>query len=119
MSHPTTRAERRNHRERVIRVRRFIYEHIWYNFRSSHTQLLREIKNPLIDINYLLEKVEDDEYLHDFYDWQVAWGKYSKWNLNCSCHRCRASKAYNREPRKIRQSLKNAGKDWWKDEGSE
>lgn len=97
MSHPSTRAERRHQRARVIARRRFVYLHIWYS-------RIQERTNPL-----------DRSYLDG---WEPRWGKYAKWNLGCGCKLCHEDKYFGPK-RKRREALKRAGSDWDLVEGDE
>ena len=93
MQHPTNRAERRHHRDRVIAARRFIYQHIWGQ--SSYQTNSRT--NPL-ECSFHIEQFSE-------------WGRYAKWNLNCGCRMCHYEK-YFKEKRKRREALKHLDADW-------
>ena len=58
--HPTNRAERRYHRERVIKSRRYVFLHIWN--RNNDYQFMKDVSNPLIDISYVIEKWKNSEF---------------------------------------------------------
>lgn len=88
MSHPTSRAERRHQRERMIARRKFIHQHIW---RSSIDQPWHEGK---------------PEYQKDW-DPFNEWGRYAKFNLNCGCKMCHSVKYY-KEAHKRREARKNS-----------
>ena len=117
-SHPTTRAERRHQRERVIAARRFIYQHIWHNVLHYEFDFMREIVNPCLDIYYLIEKYKSNYNLDEKYQGYVpfAWGRYAKWNLICDPHHCRlcgcARSEKKAENKKRRIALKHTDSDW-------
>jgi hypothetical protein len=72
MSHPTSRAERRHQRDRVIARRKFIAEHIWRNYNT-----------------------EPHEGSPGYGVWSpVEWGRYAKFNLNCGCTMCHGAKYF-------------------------
>jgi 5-methylcytosine-specific restriction endonuclease McrA len=105
MSHPTTRAERRYHRDRIITKRRFIYLHIWIQMHNY--QFMREVSNPLINIMLVFEKWKNSYKTYEY----PEWGRYNKWNLNCTCWRCHYNK-FDKSKAKRRHKLKTADSDW-------
>jgi hypothetical protein len=118
MHHPTNRAERRHHRDRVIAARRFVYEHIWNNYGYNcitYDEFIKDISNPLMDINYLIEEMRSNDKLLDFPKWIMQWGKYAKYNLACSCRNCRSGNRYKKENVKRRRDLKMSCKNWEKE----
>ena len=110
MKHPTNRAERRFARTLIINHRKFIINHIWTRLDSDQESFIRDIKNPLISFEYLLERLADEPKLSTFTDW-LDKENYVKWNLTCDCWRCTYYKR-NSYRRKRRVALKTAGKDW-------
>jgi hypothetical protein len=111
MSHPKTRAERRHQRERIIAARRFVYLHIWTQY-GDRFKFMREVINPLINIEYLFEKYRLMKIPFNHIDEYPDWGRYAKWNLNCSCRRCRGRKGWGRISAQRRRKLKTADSDW-------
>jgi len=88
MKHPRSRAERRFVRLGHITRRRYIAEHVWRSF-----------NNPPYEHTYL-HRLNDPRF-----KWTpFQWGRYSKWNMNCGCTMCHASK-YFKEKRKRRRAL--------------
>lgn len=72
MSHPTSRAERRHQRDRVIARRKFIAEHIWSHYNEK-----------------------PHEGSPGWGEWKpVEWGRYAKFNLNCGCTMCHSAKYF-------------------------
>ena len=117
-SHPTTRAERRHQRERVIAARKFVYQHIWSSAFNSQFDFMREIVNPCLDIYYLIEKYKSDHYLDEKNQVYApfTWGRYAKWNFTCDPKHCRLcdwtrsdKKVKNK---KLRIALKHIDSDW-------
>jgi len=111
MSHPKNRAERRNQRERVIAARRFVYLHIWYQWQDKY-QFMREVSNPLINIEYVYEKYRLTKIPFSGVQEYPDWGKYAKWNLACTCRHCRRQKKWSRQTAKNRHKLKTTDADW-------
>jgi hypothetical protein len=110
MNHPYNRAERRYNRARVIEARKFIKLHIFNQWETKYDLFIKQIINPLIDINYLIERLHTED-LSDFPDWIIEYGRYAKFNLNCGCKSCHYYKYY-KEKRKRRRSLKQIDLDW-------
>src|SRR5271170_1045730 len=91
MSHPTSRAERRHQRDRVIARRKFIAEHIW-----SHYNEVPHEGSP--------------GYQQEPGWWSpVEWGRYAKFNLNCGCTMCHGAKYFKcaHKRRKGRQTAES------------
>lgn len=90
--HPTTRAERRYQRERVIARRKFIHDHIWCRFGEQvHT-------DP--DVNLWS------------YPPFTEFGRYAKFNLGCGSPMCHMEK-YFKYKRKRRRALSVAESQAW------
>src|ERR1700690_210882 len=90
MRHPSTRAERRHHRARVIAKRCFVLQRI-----PASSWAIQQRSNPLVP-GYSSRPAEG--------------GRYAKWNLNCGSPMCHAEK-YFKPKRKRREALKTAGRD--------
>jgi hypothetical protein len=89
VSHPTSRAERRHQRERVIARRKFIATKIW-----SH---------------YNEEPHEGSPFYQQQMGWYTPteWGRYAKFNLNCGCTMCHSAK-YFASAHKRRKALRQS-----------
>ena len=74
MSHPTSRAERRHQRERIIARRRFVHQVIWRRGDEEWHEGKPEYQKGWTPFN--------------------EWGRYAKWNLNCGCSMCHGAKYY-------------------------
>lgn len=85
MSHPSSRAERRHHRDRVVARRRFVYEVVW---RANVSRFVPAYTHPL-DLKF------------------TEWGRYAKFNLGCGCTQCHAAK-YMSSKDKRRRALKGS-----------
>ena len=79
MRHPNSRAERRAVRDAFIARRRFIRQHIWQ-----------------IDELWHEGKPEYQRAWTPF----CEWGRYSKWNLCCTCGMCQWQKINERRARR-------------------
>jgi hypothetical protein len=117
--HPYTRAERRHQRDRIIAYRRFIKQHVWNRFDSKIDEFLKEIANPLISMDHILDKGLNYPSCANFEDSIVEWGRYSKWNFTCDQYRCRlcswTKSDGKKKSKKRRIALKKAAADWEKD----
>jgi hypothetical protein len=84
MSHPTSRAERRHQRDRVIARRKFIVTRVWS--RGSYSTSSESTKKWLEE---------------------MQWGVYAKFNLNCGCTQCHGAKYFSCA-HKRRKALRHA-----------